>query len=501
MGIVIRQSFWGTVVTYLGATLGYISSLIVFPLFLDVHQIGLVRLVQSNALMLAPIAIIGLPNVWIQKFPSFKNDRSKVARILSLQLFSVLSLNGLILLGLQVFHKQIAEFFAEKSGDYIPFIFLSFVILISQSLFEIFVGYFRSCLNIVVPGYFKEVHLRLINILIIFCYGYAFIDFHQTLQIISLNYVLATIFLGVTLSIKYKQGLRLDFFKLPKSTFLEFFRLGGYFTILMAGGSIVLNITFLFVSRYLGLEANGVFATCLYIATVIELPYRATIQIATPFISEFFYKNDINGLQNFYSKVSVNLFLLGSLLFLGIVTNLSDLFDMVPKGETFKEGTSVVLVIGISKVLSMTFGVAGELFAYSQFKKQNVVMVLIVAGSAFLANIIFIPHFGLEGAAISFFLITFISLNCRFIYLLIKLNLNPLNWGHLKVLIIAISTSLLLYWWPLNFSPLLNIVVRSLATSVWFLSLAYAWRVSAELNNTANNTLRKLGIWPNRHKE
>ena len=482
MGIVIKQSFWGTIVTYLGAVLGYVSSLVVFPLFLDVNQIGLIRLIQSNGSILIPLVTLGLPSAWLQQYPLFKHDLKETGRLLAFQLLLVFGFNAFIFLMLQVFHAEVSSFFAEKSSAYIQYIGISLVILTSQSLFSIFTSYYRSNYNIVIPGYFQEVQLRLVNILSIGLFGFGIIDFHVAANLVGINYASAMILSVLVMVLKYKIRLRLDLYKMDRDNIKNMLRSGGYFSILSISGNITMNLTFLVISRHLGLEANGILSTCLYIATVIEMPFRAAIQIASPFISEFFFRKDIVGLRKFYTQACINLLAIALLLFIGIITNLEDLFSVIPKGDVFQKGTLVVIIVGFSKVVAVGFGVTGEILAYSPFKRLNVKIATILTILTIALVFYLVPQFGMLGAAFSLALLTTSSAMVRFIFLYTKLDLNPLNNNHLKLLGLSALVFLLSWYTPISENAWLNLFIRSGTTLFLFVFLMVILKVSEELN-------------------
>lgn len=60
MGVVIRQSIFSSIISYVGVAIGYINLLYLYPRFLELEQIGLLRTIQDTALLMAPFAQVGL---------------------------------------------------------------------------------------------------------------------------------------------------------------------------------------------------------------------------------------------------------------------------------------------------------------------------------------------------------------------------------------------------------------------------------------------------------
>ena len=72
MGIVIRQSIKGSIVSYAGAVIGMISTIFIYPYFLSPELIGLNRILVDSAFLFAFIAQIGIPNAIIKFSPQLK---------------------------------------------------------------------------------------------------------------------------------------------------------------------------------------------------------------------------------------------------------------------------------------------------------------------------------------------------------------------------------------------------------------------------------------------
>ncbi len=492
MGVVIRQSFWVSALTYAGVALGYVSSLILFPAYLDVDQIGLIRLIQSNGLMLVPIASMGMPSTFVKYFPEFNSSIRLKSSFLFFQLLVIIAGNLIIALIVLLFQEELTSLFAENSAAYLDYIYISAIILISQSLFEQFSAYCRANLNIILPGYFKEVHLRLINVILIVSYGLGLISFHWLILFMSLNYIFTTVLIAVLTFIKYPVIFLVGTLK---TEWLEkIWVFGKYILILGIGNSIILNLGYLLTSTYLGLEANGIFTTCAYIAIIIEMPKRATGQIIAPLYAQFFVDNNIKGIRRLYERSSLNLFLISTLIAIGIVTNLNDLFLLIPKGEVFQTGYYVIILIGLAKVISMATGTSGELLIYSGYRNLNLHVLWTSAILMIILNIALIPLLGINGAALALLLVVAASSLARYLLILAKMKLSPFTKGHLLVLIIGTATYLLFSYLEFSMEPALNIIVRSILTTAFFGFTVYFSNVSEEVNAIIDKLLVKLRV-------
>ncbi len=494
MGVVIRQAFWVSFLTYLGVALGYINTFILFPTFLSVDEIGLIRLIQTNGMFLVPIATLGMPRTLVKYHPQFGENKDLKSTYYLFQTGLVMLGNLLLLALLLALGPYIEAAFVEKSEAYLSYIYVSFFILISQSLYEYFAAFYRSHYNITIPNYFREVHLRLVIVILILLYGMGYIDFEWLINGISINYLTTTLFVAVLGYIKYPFRLTFKVNLLTKDWLSETRNFGAYVLLMGIGTSLILNLGSILTSTYLGLEANGIFVTCLYLATIIEMPKRATSQITSPIYAKLFSQEDMKGVKDMYVRSSLNLSLLSFLIFIGIITNLEDLFLLIPKGEVFQQGFHVVLWIGIAKVFLMIGGTAGEVLVFSGYRNYNLHILWIGGVLMVILNVTLIPTVGITGAAVAMVLVVFLSVVSRYLIILKTMQLSPWSINHLKALVIGITTFCLFYWLPMPFDAFWRIVIRSLVTTLIFGSAVLAFKVSAEAEMVIKNIMKKVRL-------
>jgi len=86
MGIVIKQTFKNTIITYFGFGIGAINVLFLFTYFLEDTYHGLVAFVLSTSNIMMPLFALGVHNAIIKFYSSFKTPNT-VNSFLTLMLF------------------------------------------------------------------------------------------------------------------------------------------------------------------------------------------------------------------------------------------------------------------------------------------------------------------------------------------------------------------------------------------------------------------------------
>jgi len=248
------------------------------------------------------------------------------------------------------------------------------------------------------------------------------------------------------------------------------------------------KIDSMMVSAMLGLASNAIYTTAFYMATVIEIPKRALSQITMPLISKAFEQKNINEVSTLYRKTSINQFIIGSLLLIGVWINLDNIFDLMPKGENYELGKWVVIIIGFGKLMDMLFGPSSEIIVLSKYYRFNIILIVMLAAIVIISNNILIPRYGIEGAAwgSAFALITFNVI--KFIFIYVKFGIHPFEWGTVKVLGIALITLLvnsILFKSGLVF---VDIAFRSIVVTLVFATLI-VWSKASE---DANGIFRRM---------
>ncbi len=482
MGIVIRQSFWSSGLVYLGVVFGYVNTLILLPYFMDIEQVGLVRLIQSNGMILLPVVVLGLNGSYIKYFPQFKESKTAKNKLFSLHITSILLASFLFSGLIYLFQDQINQLFEEKSALYNEYVYASVVILVAQAIFNHLISVVLSEHNITIPNFLNEVALRALVFGCILLYGFKIVSFDSFIHFVLLSYCSVTLILYLVLIIKYKFRFDWRFFTLDYQWIKKNFGFGSYTMLISTCGSIIMNVSYLLTSSMVGLEANGILIISVFISTIIELPKRVIIQIISPFITQNFNDNKLAAINSDYKRSSINLGLISLLLTIGIITNLNDLFLIIPKGDVLSTGFGVIVILAFARILSMITSISSEIITYSAYYKLNIVLTF---GSAIVIiglNLLLIPHYGIIGAALSIFFSSVLSNIAKLIILYSKYHFSPFVKQHLVLVIISFAVYGLTYYLPLNFDPIINILLRSIFTASTYLTLCLILRVSTEVN-------------------
>jgi O-antigen/teichoic acid export membrane protein len=482
MGLVIRQSIYTTVIAYVGAIIGYLNLLYLFPKFLAPEQVGLLRTIQDAAILFSPFAQFGLAQSIFRFYPQLVKDKKSEAGFINFVLLLSLAGFAIFFIAFKIFEDSLLSYFKDNAKEIIQYasvvLWLTFLMLIT-SLLE---SYSRSLLKMVVPNLLKEVAIRLLLAALVLLYFRGLISYSDFIVGTVAAYFLCLLLLVIYLVSQKSLSLSFSFSSFEKSKLNE---MVGYSLFSFAGtaGMILIGkIDSMMVSGMLGLAANAVYTTAFYMAAVIEIPKRALSQVAMPLIARAFEKKDLQDIKVIYQKTSINQLIIGALLLIGIYINLDNIFELMPKREIYEAGKWVVIIVGIGKLVDMLFGPSSEIIVLSKYYWFNIVLTLFLAGAVIVSNNLLIPLYGVNGAAIGAAL-TLIAFNAiKYIFILIKLKMQPFQLGSIKVLAIAGMVLAIHFILPKVNNPFLDIFFRSSVVTIAYAGLIFISNASEDGN-------------------
>ena len=121
-------------------------------------------------------------------------------------------------------------------------------------------------------------------------------------------------------------------------------------------------------------------------------------------------------------------------------------------------------------------------------------LIILLAVVLITANNLLIPSYGITGAAIGAALALVVFNFVKFIFIWIKLDLQPFSFSFIKVVIIGSAAWICNMWIPRIDFILPDMIVRSAAITIVFGTLTLLMKVSPEANKLfkkATNFLRK----------
>ncbi|WP_338374942.1 oligosaccharide flippase family protein [uncultured Flavobacterium sp.] len=485
MGIVLKQSFNNTIITYIGFAIGAINTLYMYVQFLGDTYYGLVGYVLSAANIMMPLMAFGVHNTLVKYFNEYKTEEEKSTFLTFVLLLPLLLIVPFSLIGYFGYH-QIATLLSEENPIVYDYVWQIPVIGLCMGYFEIFYAWVKVHMQSVLGNFIKEVFLRILVSISLFA-----VYFNWITPVEFVYSLMGIYFLAMVLMKIYAYKVRFPSLKFRLPTNAKAIITYSLFIILTGGiANLFLEIDKFMLNNYVKIENIAYYSVAIFIATVIAVPSRAMHQITYPITAKLMSENKHDELNDLYKKTSVTLQIVGGLIFLGILVNINQLYLLLP--IEYSEGIFVVFTIGLSKYFDLILGNNNAIIFNSKYYKTVLFLGVLLVILTVVLNMIFIPLYGLNGTAFATMIsITLYSI-AKLLFVVKRMNLFPFTQNTIISFGILIGCFLLFYFWEFPFHPIINIVMKSILVSIVYLTLSYKLKLSNDINEVIDKVLSRF---------
>ena len=491
MGVIIKQSIKSTIYAYIGAVIGFVNVSLLMPKLLSTEEIGLVNYLISISLILSQFSSLGLSSLINRIFPYFRDSNKKHNGFFTLG-FIISTLGSFLAI---ILFFSLKQQFLKGENNSIELENYIFYVL-PLSIIYIFLNYFDNFLKALFKSttgvFLKEILTRVLISFVILLYFLEWInlDFFILLYFISLSLPLFVMGIYLLMIKEFKLILPRRFLlnRLSKAIFSI-----SLFGIITGFSNIaILNIDKYMIERYVGLSGVGIYAITFYFATLILFPARSIQKIATMILSESWKNNDIKNIFTIYYKSTITQLIIGGYIFIGIWVNINSILAIL--GIDYESGRDVIFYIGLANMINMLSGLSIYIITTSKKYIYSSIFVLIMLVLIIITNIIFIPTYGIVGAAIASCISMLIVSILRFAFLWKTFTLQPYNFQHVKIIGILIISYFVAYICPEPYMPFVNILIKGSVVSLIFGLLIYFSKVSEDINQKINEIIKLVFV-------
>ncbi len=485
MGVIQKQSQSGTIYSYIGVILGFITTGLLWPKVFSTDEVGLMRILVSYSVLFSQFASFGVNSISVKLFPYFRTSDGKHHGFLGLT--SLISLVGLALsiLIFVLLKSWIVD--PEKEGSQLMNTYYFFIVpLIFFTLFyNVFDTYYRVLYRAVVGIVYKEVVQRVLILTVVVFYWMEWITFHQTVILYCIALIVPTILIMISLLREGQYSLKPDFSFITKKLRNEMIGVGLFGIIASFSGVLALNIDVIMVERLIDLKAAGIYTITFFFASLILIPLRTMGKISSVVIADAWKSNDLKTIDDIYKKSSISLSVIGFLLFLGLWGNIDNIMHII--GDKYMPGRYVILFLGIANLTEIALGVNPHIILNSKHYRFLSYFLVGYALLLIITNLLFIPMLGIAGAALASLLSKVIYGFVKYAFLLKTYRLQPFDMNFLKLIVISLAVygvSLLL---PAAPNYIVDIGIRGSLILISFTGLVYFSHISEDINQRINS--------------
>jgi len=486
LGEIKKQSITNTTLSYIGALIGFVV-IYTQPLLISSSDIGLLRLLYSFSWMAAVMMPLGIGSVTVRMFPKIKNENNVHNGLFALLLlFTAL---GALIVGMILYlnKNQFVQYY-QRSPEFPVYFNEALVFAFILSLISIYSLYSSALLRTSFTVFLTDIFTRVGQLLVVVLYHYQLISKH----VMVLSYM-GVFLMQLLLLIFYLFKHKAVSFKINWSFFksLDLRQIFWYALLMMLTSFASLGIKFidqLMIGHFLNEKLVGIYATCVMMCAVMEIPFNSLERIAQPKISYAWSINDVAEVNKIYEMSSRYMFFVGGVLFCLLWASLDFILMFLP--AEYQQGKMAFYIISFSSLFNLLTSVNSSviLFSHKYFAASVFLFVLMVV--SIVSNNFLIGIFGISGAALA----TLISIGTfnflKYFYILIRFKMQPFTKNTLYILACILVSILFIFLLPQTLHPFLKAVFGGVFSVLVFSIVNYKFNMVEEVNKV----FRRFGI-------
>ena len=490
MGVIKRQSIKGTIYSYIGTVIGFITSGLLFPKFLSTEKIGLLSLLSSYSSIFAVFASLGFNSVIIRLFPYFRDEKNRHHGFFFL--IAAVTACGYILsiILFQLLIPVIIKDSIEQSTLFVDYLYLIPPLILFLLTFSIYDSYNRALFNATYGTFLLEVFQRFLIFAITLVLISNLLSYNNFVIIYAVILCLPGILIFYPIIRKKQLFFKPELKYINKKLRKEIVSVSTFGIIIGFSNVIIQRIDTIMINSMIDLSATGVYSISLLFGTIVSLPSRSLNRISTSVISDAWKSNDIESIKSIYFKSCLNQTIIGGLVFAGIWANISNVFHILP--AEYLAGRYVILFFGLSALITMMSGTGSSIINLSVYYRYNTYFMFAFGFLIVITNLIMIPRYGIVGAALASVISNLIFHLMHTVFLYVKYRLFPYNKKIIVVLFIVIISYIFNLLLPELSNFILDIAYRSSIMTIIFVTLIVLSKVSDEVDDIKKLIINKV---------
>lgn len=491
MGVIQRQGFKYSIISFIGVGIGIVSTLFIYPNALEL--IGLFRSLFDASVLATILVLLGSPTSAVRFFPKYRDDATAHQGLLSWLLIVYAGGFILFLILFPWLHKLMEQYlFHELNKMYADFIIYVIPLTFCIGLINLLARYISNFRRIVIPSAFENLSIKIALPIIILMYLRGWLNVEGVVIAIVVSFILATI--GMTIYL-YKLGqyrLTKPAILDDKQGLLEYSKFSWYGMLSGIGSQVAFRIDTIMVAGKIDFSSAGLFAVGAAVSDAIAKPMRALGAISGPMIAHYLETGQHEEVKNIYRKSSLNLSIIGVGLFLLIWAVLPYVFEIMPNTEVMKKGSFVVFFLGLAQVWDMMTGINSEIIMYSRYYRFNLYLTLFLALTNIFTNFILIDLYGMIGAAIATCFSLFLFNVAKVIFIQIKFGFQPFSNKLIPTLSFGLAAWFICGWLPNVESAIINLMYKGALFCLLYGFAIWWFRISADVNDWLEKNVRRV---------
>jgi len=476
---------------YVGVVIGALNVMILFPKFFSQEDFGLYTVLISFAALCSTLITLGSTTSFIKFYPFYSSHLKPKENDLPFwtMLFTAIGAVIFVVCSLS-FRHLIERKFGGNSPLFVQYFYLTIPLTLSFTAIIVMEPFAWMIRQTIVSNFVKEVPFRIFTTLLIAAYILHWITMQQFFWLFSLIYVPGVLILSWIL---LQDGTIKIVPKISRVTRRLYDKILIFTSFHFSG--IIINILPKTIDGIMLASINGLSTAAIYTLSInflalMEIPQRGMLGIASALISEAWKNRDMTKIKEMYRKTSLNLLIIGILIFGVLYPNMDNLIRF--EGQDYALIKEIFLLGGIGKLVDMGMGMNQQIIGYSKYWRVDFFTSVAFVVVTIVVNYLCIRHWAATGAAIgnSVCLIGFNVL--RFVYNWRLFRLQPFTNNTVYALLMGAVAILPASLMPYLGNMFLDAIVRAGVFALLFAGGILYFNISSDFSDMYRMFVRRL---------
>ncbi|MBN2819302.1 MAG: oligosaccharide flippase family protein, partial [Bacteroidales bacterium] len=258
MGIIIRQSIKGSLWSYLGVLVGFVTTAYLYPNYLTPEIVGLFALLLAWSNLFAQFSALGFHGVTARLFPRFRNKEKGHNGFVFIAFVVMLLGFLLFLVAFWFIQPWLIESNLEKSSLFAEYVNLLVPLTFLALLFSLLDGINKMLYDAVLGVFLNEFVQRILILLLLLIYIMGWVNPHGLILAYAGAIGLKGALLFFYLLFRKELSFRPQLSFVDQNLKREMLSVAVYSILAGIGGSIVFQIDKIIINQVMGLSATGV---------------------------------------------------------------------------------------------------------------------------------------------------------------------------------------------------------------------------------------------------
>lgn len=490
MGIIQRQSFISSIISYIGVAIGVLSTMYIYPEALEI--LGLFRSLFDASVLIGIVVMMGSSVSAVRFFPNYKDSTTGHGGLLTWLL--IVSGVGFLafLLVYPLLDNWLVEYvFNEGNAVYADLVIYIIPLTFLLALINLLSRYISNFRLIAVPAALEQLSIKISLPVIILVYLQGWLSIEGVVIWIVASFAFAAFGMVYYLIYLGEWKLTRPLILKDKPALKEYSSYAWYGILSGVGSQVAFRIDSLMVFSLIKSQAAGVYAISWALSEIIIKPMRLLGNIAGPMLAQKIADNKLDEVKIIYQKSSLTMTIIGAGLFFLIWTVLPDIFQLMSNSEVMQQGAYVVFFLGLAQVWDMMTGINSEIISYSKHYKFTLYLTLFLAVLNITGNFILIDMYGLAGSALATCISMFLFNVAKLTFIQVKFGFHPFTSRIIPAIGFCVGSWLVTRMLPDASSHAINLFYKSAVFTLLYGGAIWKFNISPDINHWIDLAITK----------